>query len=101
MWTATVMLSPIDSRPQIISYRSSRLNTCPGWRMRNSKSSYSRFLSGNSTPFLKICRASSFAMSGPTVSTVGSAGDGCSRSTCARCAFTRATSTLGENGFSI
>ena len=69
--------------------------------MRNTSSSYSLFFRGTSSPFFATRRLAVSAVSEPTVSTVDSAGEGFSRRYCARWALTRATSTLGEKGFSM
>lgn len=101
MCTATVMLSPMDSSPQIISYRSSRLNTCPGWHMRNSSNSYSLFFSVISTPFFVTRRQAVSALKMSAVNVAVSSAGGFKCRYCARCALIRATSTLGEKGFSM
>ena len=69
--------------------------------MRNSSSSYSLFFRGTGTPFFVIWWQAVSTASGPAVNSVVSAAAGFSRRYRARWALTRATSTLGEKGFSM
>ena len=72
-----------------------------GWVRNSRSSSYSLFVSVSGLPRTDAECASVSKVRSPTVRTALGFSSGFRRLYCARFAFTRATSTLGENGFSI
>ena len=98
--TVTVAISPTDSISQISRNNSSFVNTWFGFSAKKVRRSNSFVVNCFSSSFTQTRRAV-LSMRIPRISMISFFASllPISRSYRARCAFTRATSSLGENGF--